>query len=344
MKLLVVTQTVDSSDPVLGFFHTWILELAKKFESIEVICLKEGKHQLPPNVRVHSLGKEHGRAGRFAYVVRFKRLAWKLRHNYDAVFVHMNQEYILIAGPMWRILGKRIYLWRNHYAGSFLTSFAVAFCKNVFCTSTHSYTAKYDRNIIMPVGVDTARFSSSVVGERKPRSILFFSRIAPSKRPDMFIEALGVLKEKGIEFTASIVGSPLSEDEIFYRKLKERISELELDAAVTFRAGVPNTEAPAIFAAHDIFVNTSPSGMLDKTIFEAAASNCLVLASSKDFEMYTNDSVYFTNVRELTEKLETLLSLSDSARNSYREKLHALAEHNSLSRLVGKLTEYIRTK
>jgi len=59
MKLLVVTQVVDTEDPVLGFFVRWVEELAKHVESVEVICLREGKHMLPVNVHVHSLGKEH---------------------------------------------------------------------------------------------------------------------------------------------------------------------------------------------------------------------------------------------------------------------------------------------
>ena len=45
MKLLVVTQAMDEQDPVLGFFVRWVEELAKRAERIEVICLKEGKHE-----------------------------------------------------------------------------------------------------------------------------------------------------------------------------------------------------------------------------------------------------------------------------------------------------------
>ena len=56
-RLLITTQAVDLDDPVLGFFHRWIEEFAKHCESISVICLKEGRHDLPDNVHVYSLGK-----------------------------------------------------------------------------------------------------------------------------------------------------------------------------------------------------------------------------------------------------------------------------------------------
>ena len=58
MRLLVFTQKLDSGDPVLGFFHTWLKELASRLESIEVICLEMGVFNLPKNVTVYSLGKE----------------------------------------------------------------------------------------------------------------------------------------------------------------------------------------------------------------------------------------------------------------------------------------------
>ena len=35
--------------------------------------------------------------------------------------------------------------------------------------------------------------------------------------------------------------------------------------------GIPYAEAPALYRTYDIFVNQSPSGMFDKTIFEAMA-------------------------------------------------------------------------
>ena len=72
MKVLVLTQTVDTEDPILGFMHRWIEELASKYERIEVVCLREGNHNLPKNVFIHSLGKEGGRS-RIKYVLRFYR-------------------------------------------------------------------------------------------------------------------------------------------------------------------------------------------------------------------------------------------------------------------------------
>src|SRR3989344_3943084 len=101
MRLLIVTQAVDRDDPVLGFFHRWIEELAKRYEYISVICLREGRHSLPQKIRVYSLGKEKGEQSRSRYAFRFLALVWRLRAEYGAVLVHMNQEYVLLAGFLW---------------------------------------------------------------------------------------------------------------------------------------------------------------------------------------------------------------------------------------------------
>ena len=343
MRLLIVTQAVDSEDPVLGFFVRWIEELAKRVESIEVICLKMGECNFPKNVRVHSLGKERGRASRAAYAARFLALAWRARSDYDAVLVHMNQEYVLMAGWLWKLLGKRVYMWRNHYAGSWLTSVAAAFCTNIFCTSKHSYTAKYEKTILMPVGVDTERFAPDERVARNPRSMLFLARMAPSKQPEVLIDALAELARTGQSFTASFVGSPLPRDEAYYEGLKEKVRELGLADTVAFLPGVPNEEAPALYRAHEIFVNASPSGMLDKTLFEAAACGCLPLAASADWAEQAGEDLSFIDAASLARRLSVTLAYSPADIGARAAKLRSqVVERNSLARLGEALEKVMR--
>lgn len=256
-----------------------------------------------------------------------------MRNQYEAVFVHMNQEYVILGGWLWRLLGKNVYMWRNHYAGSWLTDAASYFCTKIFCTSTRSYTAKYKETVLMPVGVDTERFSLDVRVARQPRSILFLSRIAPSKRPEMLVDALASLHDE-VTFTASFVGSPLPQDEAYYESLKEKVRSLGLGQQVSFSLGVPNSQTPDLYRAHEIFVNTSPSGMLDKTIFEAAASGCVVLAASADFAMIAGADSHFDSSAELAALLKKQLTSAMSAPDTAK-----LVEQNSLALLGRRLAE-----
>jgi len=337
MKLLILTQAVDSRDPVLGFFHRWIEEFAKRCDSVHVVCLKEGKHDLPPNVTVHSLGKESGRS-RFKYLWRFFSTIWRLRGEYDAVFVHMNPEYVVLGGILWRLMGTRVFLWRNHYQGGLLTDLAAPLCRGVFYTSRYSYTAKFRHAMQMPVGVDLAAFRPDAAALRTPRSILSLGRISPSKRVDVLLEALGMLHERGIAFTADIYGSPLPQDEAYYAGLKDQAARLGLDT-VRFHPGPKNADTPAIYASHDIFVNASRSGMYDKTIFEAAASGCIVLASSADYAEHADARCIFADgdPRALARSLEAALSLSSADGELLRARNIALAAEHSLPALAERL-------
>ncbi|MEK7133842.1 MAG: glycosyltransferase [Patescibacteria group bacterium] len=341
MKLLITTQVVDPQDPFLGFFHGWIAELAKHFEHIEVICLRMGQYSLPANVNVHSLGKEGGARSRIAYALRFLSLVWKLRSSYDAVFVHMNQEYILLAGWLWKILRKRIYMWRNHYAGGFLTDVAAMTALKVFCTSRYSFTAKYKKTVVMPVGVDAELFAPSALG-RAPRSVLFFSRFAPAKKPDVLLEALGVLSKEGIQFRASFYGTALPADADYRDRVIARAKELGLSEHVKFHLGVPHTEAPGIFGTHEIFVNLSSSGTYDKTMFEAAACGCVVVASSKDFAAIVGERflVADSDAKDTADKLRELLSLTPKGRASMAAELRGIVlQGHSLETLGERLAE-----
>ncbi len=342
MRLLIVTQVVDENDLYLSFFTGWLRALSSRFERIEVICLKEGKHSLPKNVHVHSLGKEKG-VGRVRYVLRFYRYLWSLRNEYDAVYVHMNQEYVLLGGVLLAMLGKPLYLWRNHYAGTFWTDVAAMFCKKVFYTSKSSYTAKFKHAVRMPVGVDIERFAHTST-TRIPRSILFFARFAPSKRPDVFVKALSLLQQRGVAFTASIVGSALPQDEKYSERVGIQARDHGLTGVLTFAPGVPNAQAPAVYAAHDIFVDLGSSGMYNKMIFEAAASGCLVLAASRDFQDEMGEEFGFPDdeASELSAKLEKVLSQSGGERTSIQEKLHAYTLRNSLETLAETLKSELK--
>lgn len=334
MKLLFITQAIDTSDPVLSVYANWVHELAKHYERVEVICLKKGMYQLPDNVRVHSLGKEQGGVQSFVYAYRFLKLIWKLRREYTVVFVHMNQEYILLGGVLWQILNKRIYFWYNHYAGSAITDLAAMFCKKVFCTSKHSYTAKYARTKLMPVGVDISQFVSSGAA-RTPHSILFLARIAPSKRLELLLEACSALDLARVQYAVTIVGSPLHEDQGYYESMIAKSRTLL--GNISFVDGIPHKETPGLYLSHEVFVNCSKSGMFDKTLFEAAAGGCFVLATSDDFRDAAGDQHYFTSPTELAQQLILAFGRNEDERTRDTVRMIGLARSENLATLADQL-------
>lgn len=334
MRLLMFMQAIDTEDPVHSFMHAWAAAMAPRYECIHLVCLKEGKHEFPANVTVHSLGKECGRS-RLKYLWRFYRYAWSLRREYDAVFVHMNPEYVVLGGLLWRLLGKPVFLWRNHYQGGMLTDLAAPVCEKVFYTSKYSYTAKFPNAAQMPVGVDLAAFRPDASPARASRSILSLGRIAPSKRIEVLIDALGILRARRIAFSADIYGSSLPQDEGYLAALQEQARRLGLET-VAFHAGPKNADTPVLYASHDVFVNASRSGMYDKTLFEAMASGCIVIASSGDYASYADPRCIFEDgdAAGLARSLEAILSLSAGERSVLAGRLHDVAKQHNLDELA----------
>lgn len=353
MKLLIITQKVDNEDPILGFFHNWIFKLSEKFEEISVICLQKGDYDLPSNVKVYSLGKEQKNESRITnyelckkirYANNFLNLILGLHKNYDAVFVHMNQEYILLGGFIWKILRKKVYMWRNHKDGNFLTKIAVWFSNKVFCTSKFAYVAKYKKTKIMPVGIDTNVFNTELRiknYELCKGKILFLSRMAPIKRSDLLLEALNILNKKGADFVCDFYGDTLPKDENYLNSLKTKVKEFNLENKVNFHKGVPNYETPKIYNEHEIFVNLTPSGSFDKTILEAAACGCILIVVNKSLEGDIDSQMIVADTSEDVAKgIEFWLQAKKNVNEISSQKLtNYVINKHSLTTLIERLYE-----
>lgn len=282
MKLLIITQVVDKDDPVLGFFHRWIEEFANKCESVTVICLKRGRYDLPSNVRVCSLGKDEGK-GRCTYVVRFFHLIYTLRKSYDAVFVHMNPEYILLGGLLWRAMGKHIGLWYVHKSVTRKLKIAVALVDDVFTASKESFRIATKKLHIVGHGIDTTFFSPASKEKRggKTLHILSAGRLSFTKHHDLIMRACALLPETT---DLTIAGAPVtSADRGYENKLHALAQELRMESRVRFTGPLTQEGMKEQYARADVFVHASTTGSYDKVVLEALASGVPVVTSSEAF-------------------------------------------------------------
>ncbi len=333
-KLLITTQAVDLDDPVLGFFHEWVVQIAKHFAQVHVICLKEGRHNLPPNVRVYSLGKEEGES-RFKYVTRFYSYVWKLRKSVDVVFSHMNPHYIVLAGLFFKLRGVRMYLWRNHKEMNVKTWVATHFSKNVFYTSSFACLRRFAHSVQMPVGIYTHDFTVSREVGRVPRSVLFLGRLSRIKRPELFMQAVNGLAD----VTVDVYGD--TTPDLAYTK--EELGHMG-GPHVVMHGSVKNSETPHIYRTHELYVNLTPEGSMDKTVLEAAACGALVLVYNKSYKGIVPDACLLPDdgTQTIRERIETLLALPPTEKESIRQKLIEVTNReHSLDALVGKLVPYL---
>lgn len=342
IRLLIITQQIDKNDPVMGFFHNWIKEFSSVFEKITVICLKKGAEDLPDNVNILSLGKEEG-LSKFGYVIRFYKYIWSERENYNAVFIHMNQEYVLLGGLIWKFLNKRVVMWRNHLQGNYLTKIAVALSDKVFCTSEKAFVANFKKAKLMPVGIDTKIFSRDRNIERKKGSILFLSRISPVKKLELILEAFYILDKQNINFGLSIIGDPTSRDEDYYKKIRHKAFSLERVGKVIFSKGIPNADAPKVFNKHELFINATQIGSFDKTILEAMACECLPITSNTAVKNIIPNTFLFKEEDpiDLADKLKFALSLNEEEKKKFRQFEAGGVKKHNLENLTSKLFKEI---
>ena len=283
MKLLIFTQKVDKNDSVLGFFHTWVNEFSKKANEVVVICLYKGDVDLPKNVVVYSLGKEKG-VSRFRYIINLYHYLFLIRGSYDKVFVHMNQEYVLLAGLYWKLRGVPVYMWRNHPAGNIFTRLAVLLSTKVFCTSKSSFVARFKKSVIMPVGNDTSSFVPVAGITRKKHSVCMLGRIAPIKHIELALEAINHLVLAGAQISLDIIGSPGPKDVAYYNSLKKYITQNKLSSYIFLIDEAPFNRHPEIFSSYEINLNLTDSGSFDKTILGGTSCGAIPLVSNESLK------------------------------------------------------------
>lgn len=339
MKLLFLTQKVDEKDDVLGFTQKWLEKFAQKFEKITAVCLQKGEHNLPRNVKVLSLGKESG-ASRFKYLLNFYRYIWQERNNYDCVFVHMNQEYMLLGGLFWRLLGKKTAFWYNHHHGNLLTLFSAAISNVIFHTSPYAYSARFKNARIMPAGIATEVFRKDENISKIPYSILYLGRISPIKNLDLLIEAAKWLDKNNINFILNIVGESPQRDMDYFKKIKNLSADLEKKNKIKFWGKIPNNQTPRIYNQNEILINLSPAGLFDKTILEAMACQTAVLVSSKAFEHILPAHFIFQEgkAEDLAQKIMHIFELMPEQKKELGEKFREyVVGRQSLDSLAEKI-------
>jgi glycosyltransferase involved in cell wall biosynthesis len=347
MRLLIVTQAVDNEDPILGFFLRWIEEFAKRFDEVHVICLKAGTHSLPRNVKVHSLGKESGES-RLKYIARFYRYAWTLRNSYDCVFVHMNPEYVLLGGLLWKMLHKKVVLWYLHRSRHWMFQTAVPLVDTVATAAKESLRVSSPKIVAVGHGIDVDSFAwRAQINTQRPR-IVTVGRITPIKHIDTMIEAIALLRDSESMPSLDIVGPTIYESDVAYKQtLEAAIDQKGLTSIVRFVGSKTAQEIYALYADYDCAINGAPTGGIDKVVLESSASGVPSFACNETFRQYFEDDAdtfmyTFCDAKDLAERIRSCLKREDldALRRRVKERVASKA---SLPTIVERLSGLLRS-
>lgn len=338
MKLLVITQKVDRTDQLLGFFVPWLERFAKKFSRVTVLCLQRGTYELPATVRVISLGKDAGRS-KLAQLFRFYQQSIGLRNDYDVVFVHMNPIWVVLGGMVWHAMGKKIALWYTHKAVTLKLRLAAYAADIIFTASKESFRLKSPKVIVTGHGIDTELFRPDPSRRLPGLHVLSVGRIAPIKNYEVLIQAAHILYEEGTDFSVTIIGEPaLPVDQIYEQKIKQMISDRGLAAYFRFLGKINNEDLVPQYQSHTVFVHLSKTGSLDKTILEAMACGMPVVSCNDASRAFLPGSAVFDEQNEHGLVVAIRSVTSEPASPTLR---HYVIEHHNLDRLIDTITRAV---
>ncbi len=322
---------MDKNHPILGFFHRWVEEFAKHCEVVHVICLIEGEHALPANVHVHSLGKEQGK-NRLRELWRLYRYSFTLRREYDSVFVHMNQIYVILGAALWRLLGKRIGLWYMHGTVSFTLRVAEKLAHVIFSGSSESFRLASDKLIVTGHGIDTDLFKPVTVA--KDIDLVTVGRITPSKNIELLISALAVIRTT-TDVTLTIVGKPSSAVEHTYqRELVTLATSLGVAESIVWHGSEPQNSLPGLLSRSRVFVHAATNGSLDKAVLEAMAVGLPVVSTAEGLASLPLGNNLVTSVNDFSEAVKKVIE-SDVFLGL--ENAQYVAQNHSINSLIPNL-------
>ncbi len=130
-----------------------------------------------------------------------------------------------------------------------------------------------ERVLVIPNGVDVARFQAMAAGSaRDPSLLLVAGRLEAYKRVDQVIDVLALLSNR---FRLVIVG-----DGPMRLSLQEQVAALGVAGRVTFTGQVSDPQLIAWYRRANVVVNLSSAEAFGLTVIEAISAGCQVVCSN----------------------------------------------------------------
>lgn len=315
MKLVFVTQALDSADPALGVTPALVRALAQRFDHVSVLALRVGDADLPENVTVRGFGAPTriGRAVRFVAALRAE-----LRSSPDAVLAHMSPVYAIAAAPLARPRGIPVLLWFTHWRRSIRLRIAESVCTALLTVEPGSVPLRSPKIRAIGHGIDVGEFACVDRSARgAPLRAIAIGRTSPAKGLETVVEGVRLARAAGVDVELELRGPSLTAEERSHR-----------DALGVVQPPVPRTEVPALLAHADVLVNNMRAGAPDKVVFEACATCLPVLASNPSFDGLLDDELRFDreSPAQLADRLAWLAAMSAAGRAEIGRRLRNRVE------------------
>ena len=338
MKLLILCQSYNKSHTNLGFFVDWVNLFTKNFEKVTVASRDSSPSSEVKTIELNRKGRVLG----FGFIFSLWRTLIKERNNYDAVFVHMIPEYVILAYLPALILRKKIFLWYTHGSVSLPLRISKILVSKIFTASVESCRIKSKKILVVGHGIDVP-FGESAKNliSKDQIKLVTVGRVTRSKSIEKILEAVADFKNEGKNVSLGIIGSPLSkEDEKYQTTLLQRIKDLNLEQRVNFVGGITHEEVILKLKDYDVFVSTSKTGSLDKAVLESLGLGIPVVSTNEAFK-YTllPFRLFIEKDDSLSEGIKRAVSISEVDRLELSKNIE---KNHSLDRLIKLISKEIK--
>jgi peptidoglycan/xylan/chitin deacetylase (PgdA/CDA1 family) len=332
-RTLIFAQAVDDQDPLFGFFVTWLRGFAV-YGSAHVCALRVNPSVVvPEQIRVHSLREKGG--GRLQTVFRVFERSIALRRDYDAVFVRGDAIYLVIAGWLWRLLGKRVVFWYTHYsAQSPLFWLGSCFAHEVVTAVPESNPLT--RAVAIGHHIPLEEFQEMTHTSSQILHFAVIGRVSAVKRVPWIVDVVHKsLPESSYQLT--VVGAPGTQAD------RDALTSCLNKQVLWIDTGVSPASIKKYYKESDVVISATP-GSLDKVIVEAAAAGRIVLSASSAILRGLSPELrwlYVPTEEALTKAIRTLQALSFEERHVIGQALREWAKQHELHQHLRALTSLL---
>lgn len=345
MKVLMVTPRVDIEHDIFGFIHTWVDELSKRVEHLDVIAFRIGKTKLRNNVNLYSAYSKY----RPIKFLKLNKFLLKLVPKADLVFTHMYPWLPIVAAPYAKFFKKPLIMWYAHGHVDLKQRIAIFFSDKAVTSSRKGLRINSNKIIIVGQGIDVNRFrphKNMQYNQDNGLNIISIGRISMAKGYDVLIEAANLLIKKKKDTSnnnikITIIGPIYDKD--YYTMLKKKIEKYGLENSIKFVGSIPFKEIHKLYRKANLYVSASTTGSLDKTTLEAMATSIPVIVCNEAFldifDEKLREKCFFEkgNYVELAKKIEYFMKNEEK---ELREKLRKIViENHSIDNLIKNLVK-----
>lgn len=140
----------------------------------------------------------------------------------------------------------------------------------------HMKKSKVDLSkvLVLPKGINLEKFENKNTAHTDKISAIVTRSLLPEYRHDIILKAFGILHQKGIDFSLTIIGNGKRLD-----FLKTIAQELNIENKVIFTGRIPNTELPKLLQKSNIYISMPITEGVSASLFEAMACGCYPIVS-----------------------------------------------------------------